>query len=319
MLLLLDSCSTFKISSEDRDKDDLCTVYTSGIRVYGRELSDIQETFNSFREEIEDYLGEKYGVKSFHFVVDQLPLDILQPDSEDKEDAENEGNTGGSKDTGASKDIGASKDEDSSDGVSAVVGPETRSISNKEGLSGGGFVGLAGAGLIILLLLLLFVRRRRDKDKDAARHYEYTDEDENSNFIDENSENAKDFENAENSIDDSFSDVPPGRLAHVVGEDDSQYTGMSWGGKSKIRIEPVKSIPEDTLSNPVEISPKGVPYEEERRHDIGQTCSSPTCKICDARRQQGATTKFVRNQKYDPSPGQGSYDRDYISSDTVDL
>lgn len=118
---------------------------------------------------------------------------------------------------------------------------------------------------------------------------------------------------------DEYSDMAGrrDRLAHVVGEEDSQYTGNSWGNKSGLRIEPVRSVPEDTFSQPVEVTPAGVSYDEdERLHDIGQTCSSPTCKICESRRRQGSSTKFVRNQKYAPKT---ETERDYVSADTVDL
>ena len=158
------------------------------------------------------------------------------------------------------------------------------------------------------------MRRGRNRKDDEARHYEATDSDEeNSKFADENEQVEK------VSYQDDYSDldVRGSRLAHVVGEDDSQYTGNSWGNKSRIRIEPVKSVPEDTFSQPVEVTAAGIPYEDQRLHDIGQTCSSPTCKICESRRRQGASTRFVRNQKYDPSPSEA--DRDYISADTVDL
>ena len=269
----------------------MCSVYTTELRVYGSELSNLQKFFTSFTDDIEKFLIKEYGVTSFRFLIGEFP--DKKPDDD--------------KDADKDADEDADEDSDKGGGVSAVVGGETRSISNKEGISAGGFIGFAGAGLILLLLLLLFVRRGKNKNKNAARHLEYTDEDENSGFVDEEDDA------------DSYSDFPTSRLAHVVGEEDSQYTGESWGGNPRIRIEPVQSIPEDSFSNPIELSPNGVPYEEVRRHDIGQTCSSPTCKICDARRQQGATTKFVRNQKYDPSPGEGTFDRDYISSDTVDL
>jgi len=291
------SCLQFNLNESG---DGVCTVYTTGVRIYGKEVPDLQKFFNSFQAPIEEFLKANHDVKSFHLLVDEMPFKEL----DDGEDSTGGGDDGKDDEEDEDKDDGEEDDEDDN-GVSAVVGPEeTRSIASEEGLSAGGFIGLAGAGLIILLLLLLFVRRGK-KDKNAARHLEYTDEDENSGFIDEEGEG------------DSFSDYPSARLAHVVGEDDSQYTGASWGGKSRIRIEPVESIPEDTFSDPIELTQDGVPFGEESPHGLGQSCSSPTCKICDARRQQGTSTKFVRNQQYDPNPT--SNDRDYISSDTVDL
>jgi hypothetical protein len=220
--------------------------------------------------------------------------------------------------------------EDGDNGVSAgIIDDEPTQNTSRESVSPGGFIGIAGAGLIVLLLLLLFAKRGRDRGKTETRVYEITDdegEDENSNFLDEKEVSsdgmpdtmARGMPMSGDMSEDGMSLQP--RLAHVVGEDDSQYTGTSWGNKSRIRVEPVMSTPGDAFSEDYEISPDGTPYEDVGRHSAGQTCSSPSCQICESRRQQGAKTRFVRNQKYDPKPASvSSQDRNYVSSDTVDL
>jgi hypothetical protein len=174
-------------------------------------------------------------------------------------------------------------------GVAGVQDPEERSVQKDDkALSAGGFIGIAGAFLILLLLLLLCcVKRRRNQDKS----YMLTD-DEQSNAVDENY-----FDN-----DSSVSDLPPDRLAHVVGEENSQYTGTSWGNKSRIRVDPIEPVPEDEtlLSYTPEVSPEGLPNQA--LHDDLQA---------------GPKTKFVSNDSsYDTSVGG---ERDYMASDTVDL
>lgn len=220
------------------------------------------------------------------------------------------------------------RDDNGDVDVTSIIDEPTQNTS-RESVSPGGFIGIAGAGLIVLLLLLLFAKRGRDRGKTETRVYEITDdegEDEKSNFLDEkevSSDGMPDTMARGDMSEDGMSlynaPLQP-RLAHVVGEDDSQYTGTSWGNKSRIRVEPVMSTPGDAFSEDYEISPDGIPYEDVGRHGAGQTCSSPSCQICESRRQQGAKTRFVRNQQYDPKPASvSSQDRNYVSSDTVDL
>lgn len=250
----------------------------------------------------------------------------------------------------APSESGSGDADEENDVITGIIDDPTQNRS-RESVSPGGFIGIAGAGLIVLLALLLFARRGRDRDKTETRVYEITDdegEDEKSNFLDEKEVSSDGMPDAmpdtmargmpdtmsggEMSADGMSADMMSDgmsqstaplqpRLAHVVGEDDSQYTGTSWGNKSRIRVEPVMSTAEDAFSQDYEISPDGTAYEEDvGRHGAGQTCSSPSCQICESRRQQGAKTKFVRNQKYDPKPASpSSQDRNYMSSDTVDL
>ena len=301
----------------DFEGENQCVMFNTLIEFFKSEPVAFDSTLHANADALAKEL-EDQGVTGIKFITDNRPFNVLSPTaSPTKAPKSDSGSTvGGGTNGGSDEDEDADVDEDedgdenendNNGGIAAVTGPEVVQRSDRSGVTPVGSIGIAGAGLMLLLLLLLFVRRGRGRDKDEPRHYEVTDEEENSNFVDDH-----------NDFDDSFSDMPTNRLAHVVGEEDSQYTGTSWGNKSRIRIEPVRSVPDETFSEPVEITSDGIPYEDQRLHDIGQTCSSPTCKICESRRQQGANTKFVRNQKYDPNPSQ-SYDRDYLATDTVDL
>ena len=172
---------------------------------------------------------------------------------------------------------------DDNDDPNSITRGEQMSSESK-GLGPGGYVGLAGAFLVLLFLLLCCIKRRRNQDKSF-----YTS-DEDSKFVDE-----RYFDD-----ESSMSELPRDRLVHVVGEENSQYTGTSWGNKSRIKIEPIDAVPEEDELNSIEISPEGLPPD-----DPLSTAHA------------GTPTRFVKNEPYIP-PDIG-YDRDYMASDTVDL
>lgn len=294
-----------------------CTLSGTMVNVYDGETSGFLANCLQYQGKFLEVLDD-YGATKVNCVVDNYPFEKYEPTasptaSPTATPTDENGNRGAG--GGAGGSTGGSTGDNV---VAGISDNEALQTNDREGLSAGGFIGLAGAFLILILLLLLFVRRRKNKDKDAARMYAGTDDDEEaSNFIDDRDMTLPANPNPATPQDDEddISDyqMPGNRLAHVVGEDDSQYTGTSWGdNKERMRIERVRSVPEPTFSDqqPIEVG-------MDKPHDIGQTCSSPSCKICESRRGQGASTKFVKNRVYNPNPGY--QDRDYVSSDTVDL
>jgi hypothetical protein len=233
-----------------------CEQFISTVEVGGQRDDELYQQMRDAEDEVTSQCQAVFGdnVRFVHIIVSRLPL------------GEPNGGNGGS----------------GGNGVGGVVEPEETSSSESKSLQAGGWVGLAGAFLVLLFLLLCIVKRRSNHDKSF-----YTSE--------EDSGHEPYYDDDESSVSRS-----PDRLAHVVGEENSQYTGTSWGNKSRIRIQPIESVPEDTMAESLEITQEALPEDE-----FGQSFES-----------QRETAQFVTTETYDPSV---SYERDYMASDTVDL
>ena len=140
-------------------------------------------------------------------------------------------------------------------------------------------IGATAGGLAFLLLIVLLVRRRTDSDEVT---HSKLDEDEDDTFIKEFESNPSGDEGYET------------RNVHVVGEADSIFsgwTGYTNHGKSR--------------------------DEMDARESNVHKCSSATCEVCEARRQQGI--QFIPTH----SPGRpkipSDASREYLADDTVEL
>ena len=148
----------------------------------------------------------------------------------------------------------------------------------------------AAAGLLTLLLLIVLLARRRRSSSDEVSHLKLDDEGDET-FI-------REF--------DSTTDDSPykSRRAHVVGEEDSIFSG--WTGYTKGGGSDDGSRRE------------GFEPHLGRAHGDVHVCSSATCEVCERRRQQGL--QFIPTGA-PPRPQTLPIDaeREYFADDTVDL
>jgi hypothetical protein len=172
------------------------------------------------------------------------------------------------------------------DGTNRVV--QGNNSIEDEGLNAGGAVGIAAGCLAMLLLLVLLVRRRNDSDE--VSHLKLEEEGEDT-FIHE--------------IDTASSEHSP-RNAHVVGEEDSIFSG--WTGYP---AKGVASYDDDS---------QGVEGILGKRHGDVHACASATCEVCELKRRQGLGLQFIPTGS-PPRPLGLPSDaaRDYVAEDTVEL
>ena len=208
---------------------------------------------------------------------------------------------------------GTGGDGTGGDGTNGIVSGE-RSVD--DGLSAGVAVAIAGGGLLFCLLCLFVMGRgrggNRDDDSDfsnvqsTVKHRQLTeDEDEVPPGEEEKDILVTRVRSNENKTRELYADDP--KIAHIVGENDSSYMAATFGPSPTIEDEEKNDLPSDE--------------ELFEHHGPNESCSSPSCAMCEARRQQGPT--FVRttdNLRVDSDEGSGEDPaRQYTMADTVDL
>jgi MYXO-CTERM domain-containing protein len=198
------------------------------------------------------------------------------------------GNTGDGTGTGANGNDNV---------VAGAEAPEDPSINRgNDGVSVGTTVGVTAAGLALALLVLLLAGRRRRHAKEekveegASMHRQFTDEEDD---------------------DDSYTrDMDAGaydkNIAHVVSDEDDSVV-IRWGetGDQPIYSEPIESI----------LAADDMKFAMENH-----SCSSPSCKICAKKAEEGVGVRFIATPRSSNVPAPLSRDsRSYLSNDTVDL
>jgi MYXO-CTERM domain-containing protein len=207
------------------------------------------------------------------------------------------GTTGDGTGTGANGD--GTGDNGNGNFVSGAEGAEDPSISRgDDGVSVGTTVGVTAAGLALVLLVLLLAGRRRRRPEEekveeagAFVHRQFTDEEDDESY-------TRDM--------DAGAGVYAKNLAHVVSEDDDSVV-IRWGetGDQSIYSQPIESIlAADDLKFAME----------------NHSCSSPSCKICAMKAEEGVGVRFIATPRSSNVPAPLSRDsRNYLSNDTVDL
>ena len=149
---------------------------------------------------------------------------------------------------------------------------------------------MAAAGLLTLLLLIVLLARRRRSSSDEVSHLKLDDEGDET-FIRE--------------FDSNTDDSPyKSRRAHVVGEEDSIFSG--WTGYTK-------GGGSDDGSRREALEP-----HLGRAHGDVHVCSSATCEVCERRRQQGL--QFIpTGAPPRPQTLPNDAEREYFADDTVEL
>lgn len=143
-------------------------------------------------------------------------------------------------------------------------------------------IGATAGGLAFLLLIVLLARRRTDADE--VSHLKLNEDGEDT-FI-------REFETTGSNP--SGEEGYETRNVHVVGEADSIFsgwTGYTQHGKSGEETD----VPESNVHK----------------------CSSATCEVCEARRQQGIQFIPTRSPTRPQIPSDAS--REYLADDTVEL
>lgn len=166
-------------------------------------------------------------------------------------------------------------------GVSKIIGNQSQ--KDNKTVSPAAYLSAAAAGLVLLLFAAMLVRRRNRND--MVKHVELDDDDTYLKDMEADSQGSS-----------------PNRLARVVGENDSVFSGMN-SFKSG-------DFPMDGYFTNLESRPS---------HQDVHMCSSATCDVCESRRRAGI--QFVPASaphiKHPPMPP-GS-PRKYTSDDTVSL
>jgi hypothetical protein len=179
--------------------------------------------------------------------------------------------------------------------LAGAEGAEDGSISREDdNVPVGTTVGVTAAGLALVLLVLLVAGKRRRRPEEekveeagAFVHRQLTDDEE----------------------DDSLSprDMAAGAgVAHVVSEDDDSVV-IRWGetGDQSIYSQPIESI----------LAADDMKFAMENH-----SCSSPSCKICAMKAEEGVGVRFIPTPRSSNVPGPLPRDsRSYLSNDTVDL
>jgi hypothetical protein len=169
-------------------------------------------------------------------------------------------------------------------GPTAVISGEN-SVGNNRG---GKIIGAAAGALALLLIIVLLARRQQNSDE--VSHLKLDEEGEDT-FI-------REFEDT--GTDPS---VYQSRKAHVLGEDDSLYSG--WTGYTK-------DARGGSLDGSLDNGNLG------KRHGDVHVCSSATCEVCERRRQAGL--QFIPTG-IPPRPQTVplNAERNYVAEDTVEL
>jgi MYXO-CTERM domain-containing protein len=185
--------------------------------------------------------------------------------------------------------------------VAGAQGPEDPSIGGGDDRSVGAAIGITAAGLGLVLLVLLVAGRRRrrsntDKIEGGLVHRQFTDdEEEDGDFSGTYAREIDAGSHAKN-------------LAQVVGEDDDSVV-IRWGEGKVVGGQ-------DIYSQPVE----SIWSADERKVMESHSCSSPSCKVCEMKTQEGVGIQFFASPKSSTTPVPLSREsRSYMSNDTVDL
>jgi hypothetical protein len=183
-------------------------------------------------------------------------------------------------------------DDAGTDDNGPVAGAQAQQISDDEGIGPGGFIAVAGGGLLIVLFSLLFVRQRRN-DEYPLKHHQLEDMGDDDTYL--------------NDIDGRSNPSSPGDRAFIVGDEDTIMSGWSYtkngGDDSVLQMERPPNV-YDGL---------GGLYGSQNVHK----CSSATCDICEHQRQSGL--QFIPSGMPSHTSLPVDLSRDYLSSDTVDL
>jgi hypothetical protein len=180
-----------------------------------------------------------------------------------------------------------------------VAGAQAQQTSDDEGMGAGGYVTVAGAGLLIVLFLLLFARQRRN-DEYPLKHHHLKDMADDDTYL-------KDIDGQSGSS--SPGSVYDTRRSYIVGDEDTIMSGWSYtkngGDDSVLQIERPPS------NN--QYGGLGGLYGSRNVHK----CSSALCDICERERQSGL--QFIPTGMPGHTSLPADFSRDYLSRDTVEL
>eukprot|EP00523_Entomoneis_sp_CCMP467_P010786 CAMPEP_0168725668 /NCGR_PEP_ID=MMETSP0724-20121128/4274_1 /TAXON_ID=265536 /ORGANISM="Amphiprora sp., Strain CCMP467" /LENGTH=741 /DNA_ID=CAMNT_0008772463 /DNA_START=10 /DNA_END=2236 /DNA_ORIENTATION=+ len=212
-------------------------------------------------------------------------------------------------------------DEDNGDGGGSSVSAVQSSDPGKAQLKVGPLIVIIFAGVGLLAILILgVVRSNSFAERLKHRRLEDLGYDDDASLLDDKSENRSYFDD-EISVKDTAStasyheetafhaeetSAPPprviGRLAHVVGETDSTYTGSTWRSSRDRQV--------------LELDKNGA-SPASMLHPPDETCSSPKCQHCEEKRQK-SQVKFVK-VAFQPKANRRLAERNYTVDDTVVL
>jgi hypothetical protein len=191
------------------------------------------------------------------------------------------------------------QDDVGTDDNPAVAGAQAQQTPDDEGIGAGGFVAVAGGGLLIVLFSLLFVRQRRN-DEYPLKHHQLEDTMDDDTYL-------KDIDGQSGSS--SPGSVHDNQRAFIIGDEDTIMSGWSYtkngGDDSVLQME--------RPPNTNQYGGLGGLYGSQNVHK----CSSALCDICERERQSGL--QFIPSAMPSHTSLPADSSRDYLSSDTVDF
>ena len=270
----------------------VCTAFNSDVSAYGGTLSEevILQTCTDLAPEI----AETLNVENIQCVVDMFPFEILVP-------------TASPTGTDNQNFVPATATPSMNRGISGISDRGDSIVET------GGWIGIAAGLLVLISLCLCFycVQRAKKERKQAA----YT----------------RTFDEDENSLHDAHSPDgahPPSRSSIFVNPDMSpddenyesdKYAPTDIAPTDEEEEYPIRRSdpPTGLYFDPVEQPSSSSPVEDMTLHEKGEMCSSPTCRICEERRQQ--TGSVVASGPTSWSQKSEYPERSYVEDDTVEL
>lgn len=264
---------------------DVCTAFESLVNTYGGEfIRDIEAVC----AENGDQLATELSVDEISCAVDFPPFEIMVP-------------------TASPVSLAPTQTFAPTFLPSPTMGPTsipTLPSRSREGdtLETGGWIAIAGAALLLLSLCLCFCcNRRARKDREVVAYAKNFD-DGNSSIVTDNHNEELVASRAAVFVDEDYK-APP---EHAPVDDEEEIAVAP-------SIQPVRT---GLYFDPVEQPSSDVPFDEiQPLHGPNQWCSSPTCNLCEERRQDGSLAVSAPSWYQVPDLPQ----RGYIQDDTVDL
>lgn len=312
----------------------VCTAFESLVRAFNGEiLADIAQICNDFGPD----LAETLGVEKIHCVVETPPYTIAVPSQVNQQ--------------GSPVATAAPTQSPTS---SKNAGRITTNEGDRLEAGGWIGIAAGIAVLLSICLCIVCARRREEEDEESGgdRAIGYTKTMDTGSSVMTGDDNSRDVEarplavfvnpgmstDPDNEVHD-FDDPPIFRTRETrpdqapkepdtdvapTDEEEEHRIARNFVSRRHESLDELMRSPSPpaqpgaptrSYRDPVEQPSSSSPYQDIILHEKGQTCSSPTCRLCEDRRQGGSLAPNVTGWR---SPKVGP-DRSYVQEDTVEL
>ena len=273
---------------------EICTAFESLVRAFGGSLDNVAQACQEYGPQIAAALE----VDRIQCVVDMFPFEVFVPT--------------------LAPTLSPTESPTFPPTNALTPFPTDNEITPRdtESLETGGWIAIAAGALILFSLCLCYIcsrRNRETKERDAAVAYTKTFDDDSSHGSPEVPSNTKDSVAA--------GTTSTSRTAVFVNpeyspENENRDTDIAPTDEEEEYPIEGKEAPTGLHFEAVEQPSSDSPAEDMMLHEKGQVCSSPTCRLCEDRRQQ-EVAKPPSQPKWSTTDGYSP--RDYVQDDTVEL